>query len=72
MINQAENNWYAKPLNRTGNLDGWKQKMNNACPDPQIGQIVSLDRNGTKIGYKVLGFNQYGEAIWQRGVVVKH
>ncbi len=72
MINQVENNWHAKPLNRTGNLNAWKQKMNGVCPEPRVGQIVSINSNGSEIGYKVLGFNRYGEAIWQRGVVVKH
>jgi hypothetical protein len=72
MINQLDNNWHAKPLNRTGNLSSWKQKMNDACPEPQIGQVVSINSYDSEIGYKVLGFNKYGEVIWQRGEAVKH
>lgn len=72
MINQTDKNWHAEPLNRTGNLSAWKQKMHDICPNPQVGQVVSLNNNGSGIAYKVLGFNRYGEVIWQRGAVVKH
>jgi hypothetical protein len=77
-----KNEWVARPLNRTGNLSAWQQKMNSICPNPFIGQIVQLDKSYTdrftgektesSIGYKVLAFNSVGDAVWQRGQEVYH
>lgn len=83
MMNYAnKNEWVARPLNRTGNLSAWQQKMKAKCPNPFIGQIVHLDKNYTdhftgektvsSIGYKVIGFNRMGDAVWQRGQEVFH
>lgn len=76
------NSWLARPLNRTGNLSAWQQKMKARCPNPTLGEIVYLDKfytdkfTGDKtsvtIGYKVIGFNRYGDAVWQRGQQIVH
>ncbi|MFA0465414.1 hypothetical protein AB4524_00750 [Vibrio breoganii] len=72
--------WQPKPLNRTGDLQGWKRRMRNVCPNPQVGQIVYLDSSRfdpsegvnviSRTGYKCLRFTQQGEPIWQRGMTV--
>ena len=69
---EAGKNWVASPLNRTGDLDGWKQKMKNTCPNPKLGQVVWINRDRSSIGYKVISFSRYGDPIWQRGEVVYH
>lgn len=82
MNNVHENNWLARPLNRTGNLSAWQQKMKALCPNPSIGQVIYIDKcytdtyTGDKtpvsIGYKVIGFNREGDAVWQRGQQIVH
>lgn len=74
--------WKPRPLNKKGDLASWKSRMRAKCPQPKLGQIVWLDREQTDrftgektysaIGYKVIGFNSYGEPIWQRGQEVVH
>lgn len=80
--NQTQTQWKPRPLNRKGDLAGWKNRMRAKCPNPIQGQVVWLDKEhidrftGVKtfsaIGYKVIGFNSQGEAIWQRGQEVYH
>jgi len=82
MNTSNENNWLARPLNRTGNLSAWQQKMKARCPNPLLGEIVYLDKYYTdrftgeqtnvSIGYKVIGFDRYGNPIWQRGQQIVH
>ncbi|MFA0465429.1 hypothetical protein AB4524_00825 [Vibrio breoganii] len=80
----AQNNrtvWQPKPLNRKGDLNGWRRRMQQACPNPKEGQIVYLDREEfdrsegvifhSRTGYKCLGFRASGDAIWQRGQTVR-
>jgi hypothetical protein len=72
--------WQPRPLNRKGDLSGWKQRMKQACPSPVVGQVVYLKREYfdnanreyvyERVGYKVLKLLSNGEAIWQRGQVV--
>ena len=40
----SNSGWQPKPLNRTGDLSGWKRRMKQACPNPKQGEIVYLDR----------------------------
>ena len=37
------NKWVATPLNRIGDLDSWINRMDRACPDPQLNQVVWLN-----------------------------
>jgi len=46
--------------------------MRKACPSPSLGEIVWLSGYRARTAYKVMGFKQNGDAIWQRGEVVKH
>jgi hypothetical protein len=79
---QNSNEWIPRPLNRKGDLSGWKGRMAAKCPNPSIGQLVWLDKEYTDrvtgektksfIGYKVIGFNSFGDAIWQRGQEAYH
>ncbi len=69
---ESRTEWVAKPLNKTGNLDNWLSKMRKACPSPSLGEIVWLSGYRARTAYKVMGFKQNGDAIWQRGEVVKH
>jgi hypothetical protein len=64
--------WLVKPLNKIGNLDKWLKKMHDACPNPSVGEIVWLNGYQSRTAYKVIGFKSNGDAIWQRGEVVKH
>jgi hypothetical protein len=64
--------WVVKPLNMVGNLDKWVKRMHDACPNPSTGQIVWLNGYQARTAYKVIGFKPNGDAIWQRGEVVKH
>ncbi|CAH1524405.1 conserved hypothetical protein [Vibrio jasicida] len=77
----SNSGWQPKPLNRTGDLSGWKRRMKQACPNPKQGEIVYLDRTYfdraeqetvyERIGYKAINIAGNGEAIWQRGQVVR-
>mgnify|MGYP005992625905 FL=1 len=64
--------WVAKPLGRKGDLNSWVEKMETACPEPELGQVVWLNNNKNSVGYKVLGFKRNGDVIWQRGQVIWH
>jgi len=64
--------WIAKPLNKTGNLKSWIERMEDACPEPELGQVVWLNNDKNSIGYKALGFKRNGGVIWQRGQVIWH
>jgi hypothetical protein len=80
--NTEDSNWQPRPLNRTGNLTGWKARMSAICPNPASGRLVWLDKEyycrdeqsliSESICYKVLKIATNGEAIWQRGQVVRH
>ncbi len=73
--------WQARPLNRKGDLSGWKKRMKEACPSPVVGQVVYLKREYfdnadreyvyEQVGYKVLKLLSNGEAVWQRGQVTR-
>jgi hypothetical protein len=69
---EPRTNWVAKPLNKTGDLEGWLLRMNQACPDPELGEIVWLRNRYGNTSYKAMGFRNNGDVIWQRGEVVKH
>jgi hypothetical protein len=79
MIVIQQNNivWQPRPLNLKGDLQGWKLKMHNLCPNPKIGQVVYLESRGydqaegqtinNLIGYLCINIRSNGEAVWQRG-----
>jgi hypothetical protein len=69
---ESRTKWVARPLNTKGNLSIWLEKMNNACPYPELGQIVWLNGYNADKAYKVIGFKVSGDVIWQRGEVIKH
>ena len=52
--NRVNNNWIAKPLGRTGNLNRWNERMKAACPNPELGMVVWLENEENSIGYKVI------------------
>ena len=58
---KTDKNWIARPLNRTGDLNGWQQRMKKLCPEPKLGEIVWLNNLRSKVGYKMKGFNRYGD-----------
>jgi len=64
--------WIAKPLGRKGDLNSWVERMEAACPNPELGQVVWLDGYSAITAYKAIGFKRNGDVIWQRGQVVKH
>ena len=74
--------WQPRPLNKKGDLNTWKARMAAACPFPEIGMIVWLDKEyysrteqeyiSESIGYKVIDIKENGEAIWQRGQVIRN
>ena len=81
-LHNNTNQWIPRPLNRKGNFSGWKCRMAAKCPNPSIGQLVWLDKKYTNhitgektvsaIDYKVIGFNHFGDAVWQRGQEACH
>lgn len=76
----ANSQWQKRPLGRVGDLQGWRQRMKQLCPNPQLGQIVWLDNNHwdrttgqliqSSTGYKVISFYANGEPVWERGQVI--
>lgn len=78
-LNAAIHAWQPKPLNRTGDLSGWLQRMKQACPDPALGQVVYLDQQHfdrselrqvtQQVGYLCIGFMADGSPRWKRGSV---
>ena len=46
--------------------------MAQACPNPEVGQVVWLNNDRNSIGYKAIGFKKNGDVIWQRGEVAMH
>ncbi len=64
--------WVAKPLNRKGDLNSWIERMAQACPNPELGQVVWLNNDRNSVGYKAIAFKRNGDVIWQRGQVVWH
>ena len=71
-IYETKATWVSKPLNRTGDLSGWRKKMNQTCPNPRLGEIVWLNSSYGRISYKAVGFRSDGSAIWERGELVRH
>jgi len=67
-----KNNWVAKPLGKKGDLNSWIARMKEACPAPDLGQVVWLDNDKNSVGYKAIGFKGNGDVVWQRGQVVWH
>lgn len=73
--------WQPKPLNLTGNLQAWRNRMRQLCPNPTVGQIVYLDYPYSdsapsqptlkRVGYKFLGRAADGNPKWQRGQVIE-
>mgnify|MGYP003387051509 CR=1 FL=1 len=70
--NQSRTKWVATPLNKKGDLNSWLSRMTQACPNPVLGEIVWLSGYSSRTAYKAMGFKSNGEAVWQRGEVVKH
>jgi hypothetical protein len=68
---EPRTNWVAKPLNKTGDLEGWLSKMNRACPNPVLGEIVWLKSSYGNTSYKAMKFRTNGDVIWQRGEVIR-
>ena len=68
--NTVNNNWIARPLGRTGNLNSWNERMKAACPNPELGMVVWLENEENSIGYKVIDLRGNGDPIWQRGQVI--
>ncbi len=64
--------WIAKPLNRKGDLNSWIERMEKACPTPELGEVVWLNNDKKSVGYKAIGFRRNGDVIWQRGQVIWH
>lgn len=69
---ESRTEWVAKPLNNKGDLNSWLQRMNNACPNPALGEIVWLNGYKARTAYKMIGFKASGDVLWQRGEVVEH
>ena len=68
----TDTKWIAEPSGlKTGNLDRWKARMANICPNPKRGDLVAATNEKGKNArwYKVIGFKN-GVTIWQRGKVV--
>jgi len=65
-------NWVPTPLGRKGDLNSWIERMEQACPSPELGEVVWLDGYSNRTAYKAIGFKSNGDVIWQRGKVIKH
>lgn len=80
VIQQKNIIWQPHPLNKTGNLIGWKKRMRNLCPNPKVGQVVYLHSRvynqseneliENLIGYLCIDIRANGEGVWQRGKVI--
>lgn len=70
--NSNKSNWMPKPLGRKGDLNSWVERMERACPYPELGEVVWLDGYSGRTAYKAIGFKSNGDVIWQRGKVIKH
>jgi hypothetical protein len=81
IIQQNNIVWQPRPLNLTGDLQGWRLKMYNLCPNPKVGQVVYLESTGydraegrtinNLIGYLCLNIRSNGEGVWERGQTIE-
>lgn len=63
-----DGSWVADPSGlKAGDLDTWRERMFNECPNPAIGDIVVVinEKKSKKIGYRALTSEGY-DTRWQR------
>lgn len=76
-IIRDDGTWKADPSGLTsGDLDAWRERMHQACPNPNVGEIVIItnEKSGKNYGYRAQTAGGY-DTRWQRvssEVVEKH
>ena len=67
-ILQDDGSWSPEPSGlKSGDLDGWRERIYEQCSNPKIGDIVidTNEHNGKRIGYRALTAEGY-DTRWQR------
>lgn len=63
-----DGSWVPEPSGlKSGDLDAWRERMFNECPNPSVGDIVVVtnEKSGKRIGYRALTSEGY-DTRWQR------
>ena len=59
--------WKRDPLGlKNGDRDGWRKKIFELCPDPEVGHVViTTDKKDQQVGYECVTPDGYG-TCWAR------
>lgn len=67
-IIRDDGSWVADPSGATsGDLQAWRERMHQACPSPEVGDIVIItnEKSGKRFGYKAKTSEGF-DTRWQR------
>jgi hypothetical protein len=76
-IIRDDGTWKPDPSGlKSGDLEAWRERMHDACPNPNVGEIVIItnEMSGKHLGYRAQTAEGY-DTRWQRvssEIVEKH